>query len=131
MLMYVLALRRGRASVNGSGEDAAFVTATLPSGAPVKVAMPLAAGGDGVASVGLRDLSIDGALDTVRELGSLIVDKLKAAGPTRTTVELSVGFAVEAGRLTSLIVSGRGDAALTVTLEWSGSQEGARDGGDP
>jgi hypothetical protein len=116
--------------VDGAGDDATFVTATLPSGALVRVAMPPTAAGDGVASVGLRDLSIDGALDTVRELGSLIVDKLKAAGPTRTTVELSVGFAIEAGKLTSLLVSGRGDAAITVTLEWSGSHEGAQDGRD-
>ena len=53
------------------------------------------------------------------EIGSVVVDKLKAAKPTRATVELKLGFAVEAGKLTALWVGGKGEASLTVTLEWS------------
>jgi hypothetical protein len=53
-------------------------------------------------------------------------------------VQLKVGFAVEAGKLTALWVGGKGDAALTVTLEWSGhpggksaeDADGADDGDD-
>ena len=48
-----------------------------------------------------------------------MVEKLKAAKPTRATVELKLGFAVEAGKLTALWVGGKGEASLTVTLEWS------------
>ena len=40
-----------------------------------------------------------------------------------------VGFAVEAGKLTALWVGGKGEASLTVTLEWS-ERPGAPVGGD-
>ena len=78
---------------------------------------------------GLRDLDLDKALDTVAEIGSVVVEKLKAAKPTRATVELKLGFAVEAGKLTALWVGGKGEASLTVTLEWS-EHPGAPASGD-
>ena len=80
-------------------------------------------------SVGLRDLDLSGALDTVGEIGSLVVGKLKAAKPTKATVERRFGFEVEAGKLTALWVGGRGGASLTVTLEWSEHPAGSA-GGD-
>jgi hypothetical protein len=46
---------------------------------------------------GLGDLDLSGALDTVGEIGSLVVDKLRAAKPSKATVELRFGFEVEAG----------------------------------
>jgi len=97
------------------------VTARLPSGAPVRVEVAGPESGDGMTSVGLRDLDLGQALDTVEEIGAVVVDKLKAAKPTRATVELRLGFAVEAGKLIALWVGGKGEASLTVTLEWSES----------
>jgi hypothetical protein len=95
------------------------VTARLPSGAPVRVEVAGSEPGDGMTSVGLRDLDLGHALDTVAEIGSVVVDKLKAAKPTRAAVELRLGFAVESGKLVALWVTGKGEASLTVTLEWS------------
>jgi Trypsin-co-occurring domain 1 len=115
--------------VNGSGDAPRVVTATLPNGVPVRVELAAADAGDGMTSVGLKDLKLDAALDTVGEIGSVIVDKLKAAKPTRATVELRLGFAVESGKLTALWVGGRGEAALTVTLEWSERDHPALGGG--
>jgi hypothetical protein len=109
--------------MNGAGgADTAVrvVTARLPSCAPVQVEVTVPAGEDGLTSVGLRDLDLDHALDTIAEIGTLVVDKLKAAKPTKATVQLKLGFAVEAGKLTALWVGGKGEASLTVTLEWSG-----------
>lgn len=54
------------------------VTARLPSGAPVRVQVIGPESGDGMTSAGLRDLDLDNALDTVAEIGSVVVDKLKA-----------------------------------------------------
>lgn len=95
------------------------VTARLPSGVPVRVEVAGSSSADGLTSVGLRDLDLDQALDTIAEIGSIVIDKLKAAKPARATVELKLGFAVEAGKLTALLVGGKGEASLTVTLEWS------------
>jgi hypothetical protein len=111
--------------MNGAGDVNAVVrvvTARLPSGAPIQLEVTAPAGEDGLTSVGLRDLDLDQALDTVAEIGTMLVDKLKAAKPTKATVELKLGFAVEAGKLTALWVGGKGEASLTVTLEWSGHQ---------
>jgi len=115
--------------MNGAENATTLVTATLPSGVPIRVEVVGSDSGDGMTSVGLRDLDLDKALDTVGEIGSVVVEKLKAARPTRATVELRLGFAVEAGKLTALWVNGKGDASLTVTLEWS-ERPAAPGGGD-
>ena len=100
------------------------VTVRLPSGTPMKVQIADSSAGDGMASVGLRDsFDLSSALDTISELGAITVEKLKAAKPTKATVEFRLGFTLESGRLTSMIVGGKGDASLTVTLEWSESTE--------
>ena len=114
--------------MNGTGdpdEVVRAVTARLPSGVAVKVeAVTDGASTDGMTSVGLRQFDLADALDSVGEIGALVVSKLKKAKPSKTTVELKLGFAVEAGKLTALWVGGKGEAALTVTLEWSGSPDG-------
>ena len=78
----------------------------------------------GMASVALpAKLDFDNVLGTLGGLGSAVVDKLKVAGPSRATVELKFGFVAEPGKLTALLVSGKADASLTVTLEWSAHGE--------
>src|SRR5215831_5428094 len=114
--------------MNGADGPPEAVTAKLPSGVPVRVELAEPAGGDGMTSVGLRDLDLSGALDTVGEIGSVLVDKLKTARPAKMTVELRFGFAVEAGKLTALWVGGKGEASLTVTLEWEGPPPASGDG---
>lgn len=114
---------------DGSGKVVQAVTAKLPSGVAVRVDAATDSA-DGIMSVGLRDYDLSEALDSVGEIGSLVVEKLKAARPSKTTVELKLGFAVEAGKLTALWVGGKGEASLTVTLEWSGAASPDSAGGD-
>ena len=102
----------------GDGSGTRVVTAKLPNGVPIRVAVSGSEPTDGLANVGLRDLDLGKALEAVGEISSLIVDKLKAASPARTIVELRLGFAVEAGKLTALWVGGKAEASLTVTIEW-------------
>ncbi len=109
----------GGLKMDGSEIDSRIVTARLPSGAPIRVQVAGPGSEDGITSVGLKDLELDSALDKVGEIGSVVVEKLKAAKPTKATVELKLGFAVEAGKLTALWVGGKGEASLTLTLEWS------------
>lgn len=119
--------------MNGAGDIddvVQTVTARLPSGVAVKVeAVADRDSSDRMASAGLKDLDLSAALDSVGEIGSLVVSKLRQAKPSKTTVELRLGFAVESGKLTALWVGGKGEASLTVTLEWSGHPEA--DGGPP
>jgi hypothetical protein len=119
--------------MNGTGDSdevVQTVTAWLPSGAAVRVdAVTDEASADGMTSVGLRHFDLADALEPAGEIGALIVSKLGKARPSKTTVELKLGFAVESGKLTALWVGGKGEAALTVTLEWSGGADGGPDDG--
>jgi hypothetical protein len=105
--------------MNGDADSPSTITARLPSGTPIKVEVEGLDSGDGMTSVGLRDLDLDSALDTISEIGSVVVEKLKAARPSKATVELRLGFSVEAGKLVALWVGAKGEGSLTVTLEWS------------
>lgn len=101
--------------------DKRAVTAVLPSGMPIKVeiAQPGPGDEDEMASVGLRDFELNKALDSLGEIGFLVVEKLKSAKPTKATVQLGLAFTVEAGKLTALWVGGQGSSSLNVTMEWS------------
>ncbi len=82
--------------------------------------------GDGLGSVGLLDnLDIAEALSSVTELASLIRSHLQPVMPTKATVEFGVSFSIKAGKLVSLMVDGKGDASLKVTLEWEARGEPA------
>lgn len=48
-----------------------------------------------------------------------VLDAVRRAGPTKATVELGFGLAVEAGQVVALFGKGRGEASIKVTLEWS------------
>lgn len=113
-----------------SGKAVQAVKARLPSGLAIRVEAVTDSASDGMTNVGLRDYDLSKALDSVGEIGALVVDKLKAAKPSKTTVEFKLGFAVEAGKLTALWVGGKGEASLTVTLEWSRADSPGTDGGD-
>jgi hypothetical protein len=108
----------------GDGDRVAVaVAARLPSGAVVKIEMADAGSGgtdDRMTSVGLKELHLSDALESVGEIGELVWKQVAKAMPSKATVELKLGFAVESGKLTALWVGGKGEAALTVTLEWSG-----------
>jgi len=106
--------------MNGDAGNPTVITAKLPSGAPVKIEVTGVASGDGMTSVGLLpDLDMSSALDTIGEVGSAVMDRMRAIRPTKATVELKLGFSVEAGKLIALWVGGKGEGSLTVTLEWA------------
>jgi hypothetical protein len=53
-------------------------------------------------SVGLRHFDLAGALDAAGEIGAVVLSGFSEAKPSKTTVELKLGSAVEPGRLTAL-----------------------------
>lgn len=116
--------------MNGDDNAARVVTARLPNGMPIRVELAERASAGGMQSVGLGDLDLNKALDAVGYVGSIAIEKLKAAAPTKATVELKFGFAVEAGKLTALWIGGKGEASLRVTLEWSRDSSGDNSGDD-
>jgi hypothetical protein len=57
-----------------------------------------------------------------------MLDAVRKAGPTKATVELGFGLAVEAGQIVALFGKGRGEASIKVTLEWSRDYVGPQAG---
>ncbi len=47
-----------------------------------------------------------------------VLDAVRRAGPSKATVELGFGLAIEAGQLVALFGKGKGEATIKVTLEW-------------
>jgi hypothetical protein len=108
-----------------AGDDEAYATVLLPSGAPIKVAVE-GQPSDGMASVGLaEDLKLGPALDSLSEISSMVVEKLKATKPAKATLEFHIAFSLEAGRLVSMLVGAKGDASLSIALEWAAGEEHA------
>jgi len=62
--------------------------------------------------------AVSKALKNVRAISAELVGALEAIGPKRATLEIGVEFAVEAGELTALLVSGSATSNMTITLEW-------------
>jgi Trypsin-co-occurring domain 1 len=71
----------------------------------------------------VSDDDVVGKLGTVtksiEKVSREVLDALKRVGPERATVELGFSLAVEAGQLVALFGRGKGEASITVTLEWS------------
>jgi hypothetical protein len=105
--------------MNGEGRASRpSVEAELPGGGVIRVRVAEEAPG-GIGSVGLGErLRIDDALAQIGEVASLVRRKLDPSMPTRARVEFGVSFSAEGGKLTSLLFEGKGEASLTVSLEW-------------
>lgn len=105
--------------MNGDGRASRLsVEAELPGGGIIRVRVAEEAAG-GIGSVGLGEkLRIDDALAQIGEVAALVRRKLDPSMPTRATVEFGVSFSAEPGKLTTLFFEGKGEASLTVTLEW-------------
>jgi len=57
--------------------------------------------------------------DSIEKVSREVLDAVKRAAPTKATVELGFSIAIEAGQLVALFGKGKGEASITVTLEWS------------
>lgn len=105
--------------MNGEHHDSRpAVEVTLSGGASVRVRLA-DDGADGISSAGREaKLDLEKALAQVGEVAAIVRRKLEPLAPTKATVEFGVSFSVQSGRLTSVVFEGRGDASLTVSLEW-------------
>jgi hypothetical protein len=56
---------------------------------------------------------------SIEKVGREALEAAKRAAPTKATVELGFGLAIEAGQLVALFGKGKGEASITVTLEWA------------
>ena len=107
-------------------QQLAPVTVKLPNGAVMRVSVPVSrsrVAEDVGAAAPMFDMGRVG--QAIEGIGDLIKGALVNLKPTKTTVELGFSFDVEGGKLTALLVNGKLDADLKITLEWGAGGGGA------
>ncbi len=57
--------------------------------------------------------------ESIERVSRDVLDAVRRAGPSKATVELGFGLAVESGQVVALFGKGRGEASIRVILEWS------------
>jgi Trypsin-co-occurring domain 1 len=76
-------------------------------------------GGQVAEKVGWKDtFDFADVAGTLEGVARAVRSGLEKVTPSKTTVELGIQLAIKNGKLTGLIVEGKADASLTVTLEW-------------
>lgn len=92
-------------------------TVELDDGTRIAVAAEVI-GGTLVADTGIF-AKLGAVASSVEKVSHEMLEAVRRAGPDKATVELGFGIAVEAGQLVALFGKGKGEASVTVTLEWS------------
>ncbi len=72
-----------------------------------------------------RLISLTGPIERV---GREVLAAVKRATPTKATVELGFGMAIEQGQLVALFGKGKAEASIHVTLEWEAPKAAAATG---
>jgi hypothetical protein len=62
---------------------------------------------------------LDAITEPIARVGEEMLAAVRKAMPSKATVELGFGLALEQGALISLLGKGRGEASIKVTLEWA------------
>lgn len=56
---------------------------------------------------------------SIERVSTAVLGAVKKAGPSKATVELGFALAIESGQVVALFGKGRGEASISVILEWS------------
>jgi hypothetical protein len=77
-----------------------------------------------------EDYQFDRLTDSIESIATRVTDALRNVKPQKATVEFGIDVGVETGGLTGLLARGKGNASLTITIEWeaAGVAGGAGDG---
>ena len=105
-------------------ERSESVTAKLPNGALIRIAVPRPTirGED----VSARDqlFDTDRVRDALEGIGLLVAEALKKISPNKVSVEFGFSFEIQSGHLTAVFVKGDVNADLKISLEWGGTEAG-------
>jgi hypothetical protein len=71
--------------------------------------------------------TLEGLTEPIERIGRSVLEAAKRAAPTKASVELGFGLAIEQGQLVALFGKGKAEATIKVTLEWAGGARPAPD----
>ncbi len=79
-----------------------------------------AGGGEQLVAGGVPSLA--GALAAIEDFSDGFRKAMLAVAPRKATVEFSMTFAVQSGKIVAMFVEGRAEGSVKVTLEWGGTE---------
>lgn len=100
-----------------------FVTVTSAGATfQVEVDEEVVEGDGGFGPVSLDDhFNLEGVKATVRAIATEFAEVWEQVRPDEATLEFGLKLSAKSGKLTSLVVEGAGEAALSVSLTWKAS----------
>lgn len=75
--------------------------------------------GDTLVATGGVVARLGAITSSIERVSREVLEAVRRAGPSKATVELGFGLAVEAGQVVALFGKGRSEASIRVILEWS------------
>lgn len=100
-----------------------IVKAELPNGAYIHIETTILGGEEDVAFTLPTFKEVTDVIEGIAESVATSLEKVK---PQKATVEFGLEVALEAGRLTAMLVKGSSTVNLKITLEWERQQEWER-----
>lgn len=88
---------------------------TLSSGDTIYAEVTVLGGEEEVA---FESLKLDGALSSLKDIGTEVRKAIEYVKPNKATVEFGLKLSVGSGKLGALLVDGKSDASLKVSLQW-------------
>jgi hypothetical protein len=103
--------------------DEVVLTAKLDDGTRIAISA------EPVGSLEVGTLDVKGKLEEVtsaiQKVGGEVLAAVRKVEPSKATVELGFGLAIESGHLIALLGKGRGETSIKVVLEWSQDDRGS------
>ena len=97
-------------------EDTQIIPTQLADGSTVYIQATMLGGRQDIA---FSLSSYGDIIHTVESIAAPIVEALNHVKPQKASVEFGLKFALESGKLTSMLIQGASNANLKITLEWS------------
>ncbi len=92
---------------------------TLDLGDGMKIAVAAEESGPQLVANENIAAALEAVTGPIEKVSREVLDAVKKAMPTKATVELGFGLAIEQGQLLALFGKGKGEASIKVVLEWS------------
>src|SRR4051812_29326136 len=106
----------------GAGVDefvGTIVPARLGDGLDILVEVRSETGGE--VDVADDPFSFDRVSQAIKAIAERVTAAIDVSRPTKASVEFGLDVGMESGGLTALLVRGKGNATLKITLEWDSS----------
>jgi Trypsin-co-occurring domain 1 len=104
-------------------DDEVVLPAELDGGTRIAISV-VPVGGFEVGALDIKG-KLEEVTSAIEKVGGEVLAAVRKVEPSKATVELGFGLAIESGHVIALLGKGRGEASIRVVLEWSRDDHGS------